>query len=64
MIKRAIRIKNRVRAVDEEGAEIPEYTGSYEEKKESILRDASSDTEFIVGYDRLGEPVKVPREVW
>ena len=65
MIKIAIRFKNNMVVVlDEEWEPIPEYQGQYDEVKESILRDAPSDTVFALGFTDFGELRKVPRDEW
>ena len=65
VIKIAIRFKNNmVVVVDEEGEQIPEYQGQYEEVKQSILKDAPPDAIFAHGFTNSGELRKVPREEW
>ena len=65
MIKIAIRFKNNMVVVfDEEGEQISEYQGQYEEVKQSILRDAPPNAIFAHGFTDYGELLKVPREEW
>ena len=65
VIKIAIRLKNNmVMVFDDEGEQIPKYTGQYEEAKESILKDAPPDAVFAHGFTNYGELRKVPREEW
>ncbi len=65
MIKTAIRFRNNmVMVFDKEGKQIPKYQGQYEKVKESILRDASPDTIFTLGFTDAGELRKIPREEW
>lgn len=65
MIKAAVRSQsNMVMVFDKEGEQIPEYQGKYEDVKESILKDAPSDTIFAHGLTDDGKLRKVPREQW
>ncbi len=65
MIKIAIRLKNNmVMVFDEEGEQISEYQGQYEEVKQSILKDAPPNAIFAHGFTNYGELRKVPREEW
>jgi hypothetical protein len=65
MIKTVIRFQNNmVMVFDEEGEQIPEYQGQYEEVKESILKDAPKDTVFAHGFSDAGELLRIPREEW
>jgi hypothetical protein len=64
-IKTAFRFQNNmVMVFDEEGEQIPEYQGQYEEVKESVLRDALPDTIFTHGFAATGELLEVQREEW
>jgi len=49
---------------DEEGEQIPDYQGDYEEVKESILRDAPSTAIFAHWLNHADEPRAVPRGDW
>ncbi len=64
VIKTAIRLPNdMVMVFDEEGEQVPEYQGWYEEMKEQLLRDAPLGAEFVHWfYDTVDE--LVPREIW
>jgi len=65
VIKIAIRLKNNMVLVfNDEGEQIPKYTGQYEEVKESILKDAPPDAIFAHGFTNSGELRKVTREEW
>ena len=65
MIKAAIRCENNmVMVFDEEGEQIPEYQGQYEEVKESILKDASPNAVFGYFPEHEAELEIVPREEW
>ena len=64
MIKTVLRFRNLVMVFDEESEQIPEYQGTYEIVKESILRDAPSDAIFAHGFNDEGKLLKVPREEW
>ena len=65
MIKIAIRLKNNVVLVfDEEGNQIPEYQGQFEEVKEEVLRDAPPDVIFAHGFTNVGGLRMVPMEDW
>jgi len=65
MIKTAIRSQNNmVMVFDEEGEQIPEYQGQYEEVKESILKDAPPNAVFGYFPDYETELEIVPREEW
>ncbi len=64
-IKTVIRFKNNMVVVfDEEGEQIPEYQGQYEEVKESILKDGPPDAVFAHGFTDFGRLLEVPREEW
>ena len=61
MIKTVIRFRNNmVMVFDRRGEQLPKYHGQYEKVKESILRDASPDTVFALGFTDDGELRKVP----
>ncbi len=61
MIKTVIRFRNNmVMVFDERGEQIPKYHGRYGKVKESISRDAPSDTIFALGFTDAGELRKVP----
>ncbi len=65
IIKTAIRFQNNmVMVFDEEGEQIPEYQGQYEDVKGIILRDAPPDAIFAHGYSDTGDLIKVSREEW
>ena len=65
MIRIAIRfMNNMVLVVDEEGEQIPEYQGQYDELKGSILRDAPPDTVFAHGFTDDGKLRDVPKGEW
>lgn len=65
MIKTAIRLQNNmVMVFDEEGEQILEYQGQYEQVKRSILRDAPPDAIFAHGFGEFGQLLTVPREEW
>jgi len=65
MIKTAIRLgNNMVMVFDEEGEQIPEYQGYYEEVKESVLMDAPLDAAFTHDLINASELQKVLREEW
>ena len=64
MIKSVIRCQNNmVMVFDEEGEQVPEYQGQYEEVKKHILKDPLP--EAVFGYWLGHEDIKiVPREEW
>ena len=65
MIKTVIRCpEDMVMVFDEEGEQIPQYQGQYEEVKKNILKDAPQNT--IFGYLSNSEPElkRVPRQEW
>ena len=65
MIKTAIRFQsNMVVVFDEEGEQVPEYQGSYEKVRGSILKNAPTYTVFAHGFTEDGELRKVSREKW
>jgi hypothetical protein len=65
MIKTAIKSQDdTVIVFDRKGEQVPEYQGRYEAVRESILRDAPSDTVFAHGFTAAAEPRKVSREDW
>ena len=65
MIKTAVRLQNNmVMVFDRRGKQILKYQGQYEEVKESILKDALSDTVFAHGFGDSGKLQKVSKENW
>ena len=65
MIKTVIRCPdNMIMVFDEEGEQIPEYQGQYEEVKESILKEAPLNVVYGYLYDSEPELRKLPREEW
>ena len=65
MIKAAVRSQtDMVMVFDKEGKQISEYQGQYEDVKESILKDAPSDTIFAHGLTDDGKLRKVSKEEW
>jgi hypothetical protein len=65
MMKTVIRLRNdMVMVFDAIGEQIPEYQGRYEDVKERILRDASSETIFNHWFGCALEPGTVPSENW
>ena len=65
VIKTAIRLPNdMVMVFDEEGEQVPEYQGWYEEVKEQLLRDAPGDAGFNRWFDNRVETEAVSRENW
>ena len=53
-----------VMVFDEQGEQISEYQGHYEEVKKSILRDAPLEAAFAHGLTDNGGFRRVPREEW
>jgi hypothetical protein len=65
MIKTVIRIKNdMVMVFDEDGEQIPEYQGYYEDVKEKILADAPAGSVFNHWFGHTPEPETVNGETW
>jgi hypothetical protein len=65
MIKTVIRIKNdMVMVFDEDGEQIPEYQGPYEDVKERILADAPAGSVFNHWFGHTPEPEAVTGENW
>lgn len=65
MIKTVIRFQNdMVMIFDEEGEQILEYQGQYQDAKGNILRDAPPDAVFAHGFSDTGDLIKVSREEW
>ncbi len=65
MIKSVIRCPNdMVIVLDEEGEQVPEYQGRYEEVKERILKDAPPETAFGHWFDYEADIRTVSREEW
>ncbi len=65
MIRTVIRSQNNMVLVfDEQGEQIPEYQGQYEEVKEKILKDAPLNAVFGYFPDYETELEIVPREEW
>ncbi len=65
MIKTVIRLKNNmVMVFDEEGEQVPELQGYYEDVRESILTHASGGTAFNHWFDISPEPEVVLPRAW
>jgi hypothetical protein len=65
MIRNVIRLRSdMVMAFDDEGEQIPEYQGQYEDMKERILTDAPEGTVFNHWFGCSLEPEAVDRENW
>ena len=65
VIKTVIRIKNNMVIVfDEEGEQMPEYQGYYDEVKERILANAPGGLVFNHWYGDSLEPEVVAGEAW
>lgn len=65
MIKTVIRIKNDlVMVFDEDGEQIPEYQGHYNDVKEIILANAPTGSVFNHWFGHSQEPVRVTGETW
>jgi hypothetical protein len=65
MIKVVIRLKNDMILVfDEDGEQLPEYQGQYNDVKGDILRDAPSGAVFNHWFERTLGPNRVLREYW
>lgn len=65
MIKSAIKCPNQMVIVfDEEGEQIPEYQGQYQEVRETILKDAPPEAIFGHWLDYEADIKTVPREEW
>jgi hypothetical protein len=65
LIKTVIRLNNNfVMVFDENGDQVSEYQGSYNNVKYRILSDVSPDTQYIHWYDAVADPKKVSLENW
>ncbi|MCK4863530.1 MAG: hypothetical protein KAS25_04490 [Dehalococcoidales bacterium] len=65
MIRTVIRIKNNmVMVFDEEGEQMPEFQGYYEDVKERILANASGGSVFNHWFELSPEQEVVPSEAW
>jgi hypothetical protein len=65
MIKTVIRIKNdMVMVFDENGEELPEYQGYYQDVKDRILADARPDAVFNHWFGHSLNPETVSLECW
>ncbi len=65
MIKSAIKTSNNMVIVfDENGEQIPEYQGQYEEVKERVLKDAPPEAIFGRWLDYETDIQTVSREEW
>jgi len=65
MIKTIMRLKNDLIMVfDDEGEQVPEYQGRYEDVKGNILRDAPAGTVFTHWFGYATEPEAVYKEAW
>ena len=65
MIKTAIRFgKYMVMVFDAMGEQLPQYQGRYERVHQDIMRDASAETVFALGFTADGQLRQVPRAEW
>ncbi len=65
MIKTVIRIKNdMVMVFDEDGEQMPEYQGYYNDVKARILANAPAGSVFNHWFGHSPEPVTVSGETW
>ena len=65
MIETVIKLQNdMVMVFDDEGEQIPEYQGQYEQVKASILRSAPSDAVFSHWFNHADRPKFVSKEDW
>ena len=65
MIKTVIRLKNdMVMAFDEEGDQMPQYQGCYQEVKEKVLENAMAGAVFNHWFGNSLKPVVVKSERW
>lgn len=65
MLKTVIRTQtDMVMVFNENGLQISEYQGRYEDVKESILLNASRDTVFKHWHENAEEPENVPFNYW
>jgi hypothetical protein len=65
LIKTVIRMKNdMVMVFDEDGEQIPEYQGYYNDIKDKILADATLDSVFINWFGCSTEPERVTGDTW
>jgi hypothetical protein len=65
MIKTVIRLKNDMILVfDDEGEQLPEYQGQYQDVKVNILHDAPSGTIFNHWFGYTMGPNRILRECW
>lgn len=64
MINQVVKFQNDIVVVfDENGEQMPEYQGRYDDVKERILADAHENAEFFHAVWNLSENA-VPREEW
>jgi hypothetical protein len=65
VIRTVIRIKNNmVMVFDEEGEQMPEFQGYYEDVKERILVNAPGGSVFNHWFELSPEPEVVTKEAW
>ncbi len=65
MIKTVIKLRNgEVMVFDASGEQMPEYQGGYEQVRDGILRDATSEVRFMHWPGYATEPQAVPKESW
>lgn len=65
MIKTVIRLNNNlVMVFDENGEQLSEYQGDYDEVKYRILSNTSPDTRYIHWFDENSPPRTVSLEKW
>lgn len=65
MIKKVIHWANgMVMVFDENGKQMPEYQGIYEEVKDKILKDSNENTEFAGGNWSRGIEESIKKESW
>ena len=65
MIHKIIRLRNNmVMVFDEEGEQMPEYQGLYDDVREKILADAPAGAVFNHWFGHSTKPDIVPNERW
>ena len=65
MIQKIIRLKNdMVMVFDEEGEQMPEYQGSYDDVRDRIMADAPAGAVFNHWFGHSIRPDRVPVKRW
>jgi sRNA-binding protein len=65
MMKKVVRTnRNMVFVFDENGEEMPQYQGTYQDVRDRVMGDARVDTIFTHWYGTSAEPKDIAMESW